>query len=345
MLKYIGHFTGLTLEAEVTVNDSSKIVSFFFLPLSNLYKLPAYADASKYKTDNINIVSNGLELPGLITMPIQTSASKVALVIFVGGSGPNDMDETMEAEKPFKDLSIGLALNGISSLRYNKRTYQYHNLPSNITIKEEYLDDIAAAIKAAKVIPGVNPEEIFIAGHSLGGMLSPLILKENPSLAGAILLEANARPVEDLMYEQLVHFSKIHYNQITDDGLKALYATTQKIKNITVKDTSETYLNVKGSYWLLLNTYEPLKVATTIKTQKMLIIQGGYDYQVTKTDFNLWSGALSKNKDVSFKFYPTLNHALDEGKGALSPAEYSVPVNTPVYLANDISAWIKLYGK
>jgi len=342
---YTGHFSKLNLDIEVNLSDSSKIVGFFFLPVSNLYKLPAYADASKYKTDKITIASNGYELPGSITAPVQTSASKVPLVIFVGGSGPNDMDETMDAEKPFKDLSIGLALNGIASLRYDKRTYVYHNLPGNITIKEEYLDDVSAAIQAAKAVPGVDPDRIFIAGHSLGGMLSPLILKENPSLAGAILLEANARPVQDLMYEQSVHFSKIHYSQITDDDLKVLYATTQKINNITVKDTSESYLNVKGSYWLSLNAYTPLKVAAAIKTQKMLIIQGGYDYQVTKTDFDMWSAALAKKKNVSFKFYPTLNHALDDGKGTLSPAEYSAPANTPVYLANDISAWIKLYHK
>jgi len=78
---YTGHFSKLNLDIEINLNDSSKIVGFFFLPVSNLYKLPAYADASKYKTDKITIASNGLELPGSVTTPVQTSASKFAMVI------------------------------------------------------------------------------------------------------------------------------------------------------------------------------------------------------------------------------------------------------------------------
>jgi dienelactone hydrolase len=341
---YIGHFTKMMVDIQINVNDSSKIIGFFFLPVSKLYKLPPYADDTKYKTEQIAIVYNKFLLPGLITIPIQTSNYKVPIVIFIGGSGPSDMDETIEAEKPFKDLSIGLALNGIASLRYNKRTYSYHDLSGNLTIKEEYLEDITSAIKLAKNTPGIDSNKIFIAGHSLGGMISPLVLKENPSLTGAIILEGNARKIEDLMYEQLSHLSQINYIKTTDDSLKQVYNAVQAIKKITVKDTSITYFNVKGSYWLFLNAYHPLAVAANIKTQKIFIIQGGRDYQVTKTDFDIWVKALSKNKNVSFKFYPLLNHALDESKGALSPAEYLEPLNTPIYLANDISSWIKSFN-
>jgi dienelactone hydrolase len=341
---YIGHFTNATLNIEINVNDSSKIVGFFFLPVSKSYKLPDYADEAKYKTEKVTIITNGVNLPGIITTPVQSQRS-IPMVIFVGGSGPSDMDESIGAEKPFKDLSIGLALNGIASLRYDKRTYVYHNLPSNITLKEEYLEDLVNAIKLAKTAPGVDSNKIFIVGHSLGGMISPLILKQNPSLSGAILLEANARPIEDLIYEQYLHLSKINNNQPDSDGLKKLYIATRAIKNITIKDTSQTFLNVKGSYWYFLNSYHPIQVAKSIKHRKILIIQGGNDYQVTKTDFDLWSHALSKKQNVNFKFYPLLNHALDEGKGSLSPAEYLEPLNTPIYLANDIAAWIKSSDK
>jgi len=336
---YIGHFTSSSLTIEVNFDDSSKIAGFFFLPLSKLYKIPQYSDESKYYSRSTFVVTDNLKLPAVITLPNNQSNISVPVVIFIGGSGPNDMDESIEAEKPFNDISIGLAVNGIASLRYDKRTYIYHNLPANITIKEEYLIDVKNAIKLAKTIPGIDTSKIFILGHSLGGMLCPLILKENPFICGAILLEANARPLEDLMYDQGVHLSKIGVGNNQFD-LQAIFTASNDIKKITIQDTSKTYLNVKGSYWLSLNQYNPIQTALELKNQKLFIIQGGDDYQVTPTDFNLWK-KLNKNVNISFKFYPLINHALVEGDGSLSPREYDIPLNSPIYLSNDISTWIK----
>jgi alpha-beta hydrolase superfamily lysophospholipase len=259
----------------------------------------------------------------------------------IGGSGPSDFDESIDVEKPFKDLSIGLALNGIATVRFDKRTFVYHNLPSNITINDEYLTDVNNAIKFAKLLPGVDSTQVFILGHSLGGMLCPLILKKNQTLRGAILLEANARPLEDLIYEQSVHLSKINGDNSSAAALNSLFQTTEAIKRITSMDTGKTYLNIKGSYWLSLNTYKPLTIAKSLKQSPMLIIQGGHDYQVTKTDYDLWQKALFKNKNVTFKFYPLINHALDESIGTFSPDEYFEPANVPLYLCSDVANWIK----
>jgi hypothetical protein len=43
----------------------------------------------------------------------------------VHGSGPNDRDSTVGANKIFRDLAEGLASAGIAVLRYDKRTYRY----------------------------------------------------------------------------------------------------------------------------------------------------------------------------------------------------------------------------
>ena len=43
-------------------------------------------------------------------------------VVLVHGSGPNDRDESIGPNKPFRDLAEGLASRGIAVLRYDKRT-------------------------------------------------------------------------------------------------------------------------------------------------------------------------------------------------------------------------------
>ena len=59
-------------------------------------------------------------LPATLTMPAATRS--VPAVVLVHGSGPNDRDETVGANKPFKDLAAGLASRGVAVLRYDKRT-------------------------------------------------------------------------------------------------------------------------------------------------------------------------------------------------------------------------------
>ena len=72
-------------------------------------------------------------------------------VILVHGSGPNDRDETLGTNKPFRDLAHGLASQKVAVLRYEKRTKQHADklkgsALSTFTIKEEAIDDALAAV-------------------------------------------------------------------------------------------------------------------------------------------------------------------------------------------------------
>ncbi len=126
----------------------------------------------------------------------------------VHGSGASDRDETVGANKPFRDLAYGLAERGIAVIRYDKRTKVYgaDSAPAGkeITFDEESVDDALSAIKLARSIPTINPERIYILGHSLGGTLAPRIVQRSDKVpAGIILLAGAARPLEDLFISQV----------------------------------------------------------------------------------------------------------------------------------------------
>ncbi len=70
------------------------------------------------------------------------------------------------------------------------------------TVKEETIDDAVAAVALANTIPGADKKEIYLLGHSLGGMLAPRIAGLAPNLKGIILAEAPARKFTDLLDEQ-----------------------------------------------------------------------------------------------------------------------------------------------
>ena len=184
-------------------NKSEKLLGFFVTPVAAEaeYAAPAYADTTLYKETEINIKFEEGQLAGVFTSPKNVSSFPV--VIMIHGSGPSDMDETVGPNKPFKDLAAGLAAKGIGSIRYVKRSMVYPRLFNKaFTVKQEVIDDALSAINLANTLPGVNKSQIYLLGHSLGGMLAPRIATLAPSLSGIILAAAPARKISDLISEQ-----------------------------------------------------------------------------------------------------------------------------------------------
>jgi dienelactone hydrolase len=120
-------------------------------------------------------------------MPI--GAGPFPAIVLVHGSGPNDRDETIGPNKPFRDLALGLASRGIAVLRYDKRTKAYPAklaASKDLTVKEEVIDDALEGVKTARSQPKIDPARVFVLGHSLGGMLIPRVAAGDASLAGVI---------------------------------------------------------------------------------------------------------------------------------------------------------------
>ena len=138
---------------------------------------PTTSVQDKIKETDIQVCTGNFKLPGTLTLP--KNGKDLPVVILVHGSGASDRDETVGANKPFRDLAYGLAERGIAVIRYDKRTKVYgaDSAPAGkeITFDEESVDDALSAIKLARSIPTINPERIYILGHSLGGTLAPRI--------------------------------------------------------------------------------------------------------------------------------------------------------------------------
>ncbi len=175
-------------------------------------------------------------------------------------------------------------------------------------------------------------------------MLAPEIAFESKEVKGIIMMAANARPLEDLILEQMNYI--LSMDSLTTSEAKQLETISKQVAKVksnelTVKTPSlELPFNVPASYWIALKKYNQLEVAKKIQS-RIFILQGERDYQVTMTDFELWKKTLSDHKNVSFKSYPKLNHLFIEGSGKSKPAEYEKPGNVAEDVITDISEWIK----
>ncbi|MEJ7779321.1 MAG: alpha/beta fold hydrolase [Daejeonella sp.] len=326
-------------------NKTEKLMGFFVAPTINeaAYVPPAYADTNIYREKEIAVKFQGGEMAGMLTTP--KGASNYPVVILVHGSGPSDMDETVGPNKPFKDLALGLAAKGIATIRYVKRTMVHPNLfTKTFTVKEEVTDDALAAIALARTLPGVNKSQIYVLGHSLGGMLAPRIATMAPDLNGIIVAAAPARKLSDVIAEQ----NKYLYvsSGDTSAALKLQFQETaneidrSRLMKLGDIAPDSVILSAPASYWVDLNMYDQLASAKKL-TKRIFVIQGENDFQVSTQDFNIWKNALSPNKNAAFKLYPDLNHLLSSQKQKGNGMQYRIPASVSPVLINDIAAWIK----
>jgi len=334
-------FDSGTVDLKVVFTAAAKIVSFAFVPMEK-YRMPPYADPSNMTESPIEVRTDSFTLKGILTLP--KKGDHFPVVILVHGSGPEDKDETIKDNKPFKDLAYGLAANGIATLRYDKRTYIYGIKsaadPTKLTVKEETVDDAVSALKLAQTFKEIDPKKIFLLGHSLGAMCAPRIAKAEPFVAGIIMMAGNARPFEDLLAEQMAYVLPLQMPKKKADSLIAIVnKQVSKIKSGVYSDsTSRAFFGVPPSYWKDLKSYDQVATARSL-TAKMLILQGEKDYQVTMTDFNLWKLGLASKNNVTFISYPGVFHLFMPGEG--KPTDYERPEHISGQVITDIVQWIK----
>jgi dienelactone hydrolase len=300
-----------------------------------------------FREEKFTVGSGEWSLPGTLTLPVGITGPLPAVVL-VHGSGPNDRDETILANKPFRDLAWGLAGKGIAVLRYEKRTKEHAAQIvaaglSQFTVKEETINDALSAAAQLRQTDGIDPKRIFILGHSLGGTVAPRIGQADPNLAGLIILAGSTRPLEDLMVEQNRYMLTLGGKPSEEDQAKLneLIGEVAKVKKLTAADASSPVLllHAPPQYWLDLREHEPLAAAKTLR-MPLLILQGERDYQVTKADFAGWKSALGSQPGVTFKLYPDLNHLFIAGEGKSTPDEYERPGHMAESVIGDIAEWI-----
>lgn len=341
------------LDVKVVFNQKGQISGLFFQPAADTtalapeYVTPAYADVNAFHEEEVIVGSGEWQLPGTLTLP--TGSGPFPAVVLVHGSGPNDRDETIGPNRAFKDLAWGLATRGVAVLRYEKRTREYAerftgDLMSGLTTQGEVIDDALAAVSLLQARPEINPERVFIVGHSLGATLAPKIAEQDAQIAGLVLLAGATRPIEDLMLEQSTYLAnadgvidKDEENQLA--GLEALVEQVKALPGQTDVDPNGLILGAAPAYWLDLIAYNPVATAEKL-TQPMLILQGERDYQVTMTDFAAWEKAFSSRANVTLKSYPTLNHLFIAGQGPSLPAEYEIMGHVDAEVIEDIANWI-----
>jgi fermentation-respiration switch protein FrsA (DUF1100 family) len=335
-------FALMPLELRLSFDDKELIKGIFFAPAKkeSVYKPAAYINEELIGEKKLVIKGTNYELPARLHYP--KKISKAPCIVLVHGSGPHDMDETIDNNKPFMDLSKGLATMGYAVLTYDKRTFVVKGNPeAGATIYSEVVEDAVLAIQLASEQQEVDKDKIILAGHSLGGFLAPEIARLSGKTKGIVLLAAPARPLEEIIYQQYEFILGLDSLDDTEERkLKDLKKQVDLIKNRKYDlstPASELPLQLPALYWQSIQNYDALKTVSKLN-QKILLLRGDKDYQVTSEDTKKWLSVLPVQQIKSIE-YPGLFHLFMEGSGL--PSDYQTTANVNYQVLSDIDSWIK----
>jgi dienelactone hydrolase len=336
----------------ITVTDAGWLAGIQLAPASAAaptapWEPPPYADPGRLREQDVTVGAGPLAVPGTLTLP-REGVTHPAIVL-LSGSGPHDRDETTGRNKPFKDLAWGLAAAGVAVLRFDKVTFAHGGqIAANpgFTLADEYVTDAVAAVGLLRRQPGIDPRQVYVLGHSLGGTVAPRVAAAEPAVAGLVILAGGTQPLHWAAVRQVRYLASLNpaaaaASQPAIDALTRQAEAVDSPELTAASQASDLPFGVPARYWLDLRGYDP--VATAAATGKpMLILQGGRDYQVTVPDDLVhWSAGLAGRAGVTIEVFDADNHLFFTGTGPSSPAEYEPAQHMDAAVVARIAAWIR----
>jgi len=171
------------------------------------------ARADYFSEENIVIETDSVTIAGSLVVP--DSVQSESLVIFISGSGSQTRNGSVAGFEIFKELTDQLAVQGISSFRYDDRGTGQSTGSGDATI-EQLAGDLAAIAKNLSRDNISAFENIAYLGHSQGGLVS-LIAAEEFTPKKMVLLATPMLPGDEIITQQIRHISE--QQRIPDDVL------------------------------------------------------------------------------------------------------------------------------
>ena len=155
-----------------------------------------------YKEEEVSFAAGDGKLALAATLTLPQGAGPFPAALLVGGSGPNDRDETIAGHKPFLVLADFLTKRGIAVLRYDKRGIAKSTGNYADATMENFTQDAQAAVGYLKSRKEVDVRRLGIIGHSEGGILGALVATRSNDLNWMVLLATPATTGERTLLRQ-----------------------------------------------------------------------------------------------------------------------------------------------
>jgi len=285
------------------------------------------------RTTNLTFSTGSTNLAGTLVSDDRTGPGPVVLLL--PGSGPIDRDSNM------KRLAIGvtgqladhLAEEGLASFRYDKRGVGASDGDYKSAGFHDNIADATVAIAMLRARTDVDPDDIFVVGHSEGALIATELAVTDRRLAGAVLLAGTATLGEEVLRWQATNVSaslprpvKLLLRVLRQDILRTQSKRLEQIK-ATTGDTARIQLVKINAKWLReFMTHDPAPSLASIQIP-VLALTGSKDIQVNPDDVDRICGLVAS--DYSGRVIDDLTHLLRKEAGPPVSANLQEAGETP----------------
>ena len=278
--------------------------------------------------------ADGVRFPAALCLPKTTPAP---LVVLVQGSGPHDRDETIGPNKPFRDLAWGLAARGIATLRFAKRTFAFPATYKG-TLDSESINDAVDAVTFARTLPEINRNDIFVLGHSLGGLAAAYVAQRMP-LRGLILAATAGRTLDLVIRDQIKALNAARSEAEQAEALRQQDEIMAKVRagTATAKD-----LHDQSPPAALRDAIIRDPIAELRKTKlPLLVLKGGKDAQAFQADFDALAALTKARPGSEARLFPGLTHIFTATDGPADVGAIFKPGHVAAEVLDTIAGWVK----
>ncbi len=285
-----------------------------------------------------NAQAKGVTLAGTLTLPEGEGPFPAAILI--SGSGSQDRNETVFGHQPFLVLADHLTKQGIAVLRYDDRGIAESTGDYYAATSADFATDANAAAAYLMTRSEINHSAIGFVGHSEGGLIAPLAIHDNNTIAYMVMLAGPgtsslqiARSQNRLLAqsqgtseEEIAKSEKINtaITKVIAESKTTEEAKTQ-IRAILTPETMETMsINESQVKMIIAQSttpwiryfmgYDPANFVPQI-TIPILALNGELDMQVpAKENLAGLSNLLKNHPDATITELKGLNHLFQHAK-------------------------------
>ena len=189
-----------------------------------------------YQETELSIgVAKKIQITGNLILPETEKNSSFPLVILVSGSGAQDRNCEILGHKPFWVLADDLGRHQIASFRYDDRGVGKSSGKFETATQVDFGNDLVAIVQYFK--KAYPKAQIYIYGHSEGGMTALRAAVQTTDIAGIIEAASVGNSGKEVLIEQQYLIPKASgYSETESLWNQRFYAEGAKIALSTTKD-------------------------------------------------------------------------------------------------------------
>ncbi|WP_124981178.1 alpha/beta hydrolase [Nonlabens xiamenensis] len=276
-----------------------------FLFISPVMLLAQNVFSKEYAQQNPDLreeVVIGSDINGSLWLP--EIKKRHPLLIMIGGSGVVDRNGNEPRSKSFhlQQLADSLAVRGVATFRYDKRTFTQMKMRKNneSTLFTDFVKDAREVIRHFSEDPRFT--DIYVLGHDQGSLVA--MLAAEPSVKGIISIAGAGESIDQLIIRQIAG-----QQPGLDKVARETFARVKQSDKPVEQIERDLYMIIGPPVQDFMKSwmaFDPAHELTQLSIPTLLI-NGSYNRQVDTLQTKLLKKAAPKSKLLIIK---EMNHVL-----------------------------------